>query len=69
MGRRGGPMVFTLLLSFLLARFAHQYYTNIIHVLILPSSIFSMAGWLVVLRIYVASAVFQPYLDLEAGDN
>ena len=26
-------------------------------------------GWLVVLRIYVASAVFQPYPDLEAGDN
>ena len=26
-------------------------------------------GWLVVLRIYVASAVFQPYRDLEAGDN
>ena len=28
-----------------------------------------MFGWLVVLRIYVASAVFQPYRDLEAGDN
>ena len=26
-------------------------------------------GWLVVLRIYVATAVFQPYRDLEAGDN
>ena len=26
-------------------------------------------GWLVVLRIYVASVVFQPYLDLETGDN
>ena len=26
-------------------------------------------GWLVVLRIYVALAVFQPYRDLEAGDN
>ena len=25
--------------------------------------------WLVVLRIYVASAVFKPYRDLEAGDN
>ena len=25
-------------------------------------------NWLVVLRIYVASAVFQPYRDLEAGD-
>ena len=28
-----------------------------------------MVGLLVVLRIYVASAVFQPYRDLEAGDN
>ena len=26
-------------------------------------------GWLVVLRIYVALAVFQPYRDLEEGDN
>ena len=26
-------------------------------------------GKLVVLRIYVALAVFQPYRDLEAGDN
>ena len=26
-------------------------------------------GWLVVLRIYVALEVFQPYRDLEAGDN
>ena len=26
-------------------------------------------GWLVVLRIYVALAVFQPYRDLEAGDS
>ena len=25
--------------------------------------------WLVVLRIYVALAVFQPYRDLEAGNN
>ena len=25
--------------------------------------------WLVVLRIYVALALFQPYRDLEAGDN
>ena len=25
--------------------------------------------WLVLLRIYVASAVFQPYRDLEAGNN
>ena len=27
------------------------------------------SSWLVVLRIYVALAVFQPYRDLEAGDN
>ena len=26
-------------------------------------------GWLVVLRIYVALAVFQPYRDLEAGNK
>ena len=25
-------------------------------------------GWLVILRINVDLAVFQPYLDLEAGD-
>ena len=29
----------------------------------------SIHGWLVVLRIYIASEVFQPYRDLEAGDN
>ena len=29
----------------------------------------SPVGWLVVLRIYVALAVFQPYRDLEAGGN
>ena len=28
-----------------------------------------LVGWLVVLRINVALAIFQPYLDLEAGDN
>ena len=28
-----------------------------------------LVNWLVALRIYVASAVFQPYRDLEAGDN
>ena len=26
-------------------------------------------GWLVLLSIYLASAVFQPYRDLEAGDS
>ena len=34
-----------------------------------PSHFRHSVGWLVVLRIYVASAVFQPYPDLEAGDN
>ena len=33
--------------------------------LILPR----LDGWLVVLRINVDLAIFQPYLDLEAGDN
>ena len=28
-----------------------------------------MIGWLVVLRINVDLAIFQPYLDLEAGDD
>ena len=28
-----------------------------------------LVGWLVVLRIYVALAIFQPHRDLEAGDN
>ena len=32
-------------------------------------NISTRVGWLVVLRIYVALAVFQPYLDLEARDN
>ena len=26
-----------------------------------------LVGWLVVLRIYVALAIFRPYLDLQAG--
>ena len=29
----------------------------------------SSFGWLVVLMINVDLAIFQPYLDLEAGDN
>ena len=29
----------------------------------------SVAGWLVVLRIYVALTIFQPDRDLEAGDK
>ena len=28
-----------------------------------------LVGWLAVWRIYVALAIFQPYRDLEAGDN
>ena len=28
-----------------------------------------LVGWLVVLRVNVDLAIFQPYLDLEAGDN
>ena len=28
-----------------------------------------LVGWLVVLRIYGALVVFQPYRDMEAGDN
>ena len=31
--------------------------------------IWGKIGWLVVLRINVDLAIFQPYLDLEAGDN
>ena len=31
--------------------------------------VFIMVGWLVVLRINVDLAIFQPYLDREAGDN
>ena len=37
--------------------------------LILLSSNAQLVGWLVVLRINVDLAIFQPYLDLEAGDN
>ena len=29
----------------------------------------SHVGWLVILMIYVALAIFQPYRDLETGDN
>ena len=28
-----------------------------------------LVGWLVVLRIYIALAVFQPYRNFETGDN
>ena len=33
------------------------------------SKMSELIGWLVVLRINVDLAIFQPYLDLEAGDN
>ena len=36
---------------------------------LLYASLFFLCGWLVVLRINVDLAIFQPYLDLEAGDN
>ena len=32
-------------------------------------SLLGLVGWLVVFRIYVALAIFQPYRDMEAGDN
>ena len=35
----------------------------------IPTHLARQVGWLVVLRIYVALAVFQPYRDLEAGVN
>ena len=35
---------------------------------VIPSTL-QLVGWLVVLRINVALAAFQPYRDLEAGDN
>ena len=35
----------------------------------ISSTVPTLAGWLVVLRIYVALAVIQPYRDLEVGDN
>ena len=42
-------------------------YTYNVHVL--PISMYTLVGWLVVLGINVDLAIFQPYLDLEAGDN
>ena len=33
------------------------------------SKMSELVDWLVVLRINVDLAIFQPYLDLEAGDN
>ena len=34
----------------------------------LTRSVYFTIDWLVVLRIYVALAIFQPYRDLEAGE-
>ena len=28
-----------------------------------------LVSWFIVLRIYIALPIFQPYHDLEAGDN
>ena len=39
------------------------YYILHVHV------IATLDGWLVVFRINVDLAIFQPYLDMEAGDN
>ena len=33
------------------------------------SMLCSLEGWFVVSRIYVALAIFQPYRNLEGGDN
>ena len=30
---------------------------------------YCFVGWFVVLMVFVALAIFQPYCDLEAGDN
>ena len=35
----------------------------------LSACIYCTFGWLAVLRIYVALAIFHSYRDLEAGDN
>ena len=35
----------------------------------MPINTGRIVGWLVVLRINVNLAIFQPYLDLEAGEN
>ena len=49
-------------------------YTDIYHYLLYDTytcmtQVFGLVGWLVVLRINVDLAIFQPHLDLEAGDN
>ena len=44
-----------------------QIYTSSSHRQLIKSIRFGLV--LVLLRIYVALAVFQPYRDLEAGDN
>ena len=51
------------------------YFINLMHWKMLICHVYignrfqDVIGWLVVFRIYVASAVFQPYRDLEAGNN
>ena len=42
-----------------------QQISHMIHIV----EVLRLVDWLVVLRIYVALAVFQSYCDLEAGDN
>ena len=46
-----------------------QQLSSVVILCLQLKSIIWLVGWLVVLRIYVALAVFQPYRDLEAGDN
>ena len=43
--------------------------SNIIVTIFKLLPILGLVGWLVVLRINVDLAIFQPYVDLEAGDN
>ena len=47
----------------------HYFGTQKLNITIKLFFKFKLVGWLVVLRIYVALVVFQPYSDLEAGDN
>ena len=49
----------------------YMYWIYLLRILLLHfiESRYAIDGWLVVLRNYAALAVFQPYLDLEAGDN
>ena len=40
-----------------------------INIYVICSSFDSKVGWLVALRIYVTSAIFQPNRNLEAGND